>query len=739
MPEGALPTYDLRGFRDQELSANDIRWNLLDAGEQLPMERHMRANFRAGASAFARAIAEQGGTIQAGWENTPNVRALKNGGDVPKLGTKWWAPVRAATATRLVCPTWPVISRISVDYVLRLLPASDPLHKQRLRLNEAMGRLGSISDYAGKAPSTLLKLMLVNGYDAPEEITEQDMLAVGRGGGSSRKVLAVDYADAVLCALGVFDRTTLRGFSRTFRTPSQPTVEQVIARRQVPERFEAVTVDYLKEAIVRFDYAHSTVKHRAFNIARFWKWIDENHPEIQSAAEITPEHGRSFVEATIAHSRSSRRGIEADSGKDDRLTPYSLVGDVKTAFQDLAAWALEPGSPFAGRVPAVAPIKNRDVIRFGLRRGTAARQEAKMQRHVLDLERELPGIRAYALATWSEAREAFEADPENHKAMRQEGRMFWRWALLELFIQAGLRIEEALELTTLDVLKRQLPDGRLYYLLHIKPSKNGRARLLPIGDELGRLIAEIVRHVKAFYGGQVPAIDTWDMHENKLRPRAPYLLQANGHPRAIAPTTVRELLKEVSLEAGAKRADGSPIYLRPHDGRRVFASEHLNHNTPVHVIAALLGHAGLETVMVYAKLYPKTLVEEYKKAVRGSFITATGPDSLKNPTPKEWAEFERSCSLRDMGTHVCALPTGDHCERGLVCLGCNHAQPKRSAEPVFARMLTSHRRELAKAEDRNEPAGQLAARELEVHRIESALRRTRALPLDVASAIEATV
>ncbi len=50
-----------------------------------------------------------------------------------------------------------------------------------------------------------------------------------------------------------------------------------------------------------------------------------------------------------------------------------------------------------------------------------------------------------------------------------------------------------------------------------------------------------------------------------------------------------------------------------------FPSEHLNNNTPVHVIQALLGHATLDTVMVYAKLYPKHLVDEYRKALHGVY------------------------------------------------------------------------------------------------------------------------
>jgi integrase len=53
---------------------------------------------------------------------------------------------------------------------------------------------------------------------------------------------------------------------------------------------------------------------------------------------------------------------------------------------------------------------------------------------------------------------------------------------------------------------------------------------------------------------------------------------------------------------------GSALVLLPHDCRRVFASEHLNNNTPVHVIQALLGHASPDTVMIYAKLYPSQLI-----------------------------------------------------------------------------------------------------------------------------------
>jgi hypothetical protein len=97
--------------------------------------------------------------------------------------------------------------------------------------------------------------------------------------------------------------------------------------------------------------------------------------------------------------------------------------------------------------------------------------------------------------------------------------------------------------------------------------------------------------VRAFYGtATVPPCDRRDIHEKTPLPRAPYLLQGAGHPSVIGVNTIRGRLRQLSTTAQARRADGSPLVLEPHDCRRAFASEHLNNNTPVHVLAALLGH-----------------------------------------------------------------------------------------------------------------------------------------------------
>jgi len=265
-------------------------------------------------------------------------------------------------------------------------------------------------------------------------------------------------------------------------------------------------------------------------------------------------------------------------------------------------------------------------------------------------------------------------------------------------VQSGLRIEEASELTTFDILKRKIPDTRIYYLLHIKPSKFDRARVISICDGLGRVLAEIIRYVKRFYNSEsVPVCDHWDLQEKRPRPPAPYLIQGIRHPSTAGIETIRSRIREISIGAGARRSNGSPLVLPPHDCRRVFASEHLNNNMPVHVIQALLGHASPDTVMIYAKVYPSHLIEEYRKTVRSLYNAYYGEDSLKNPTAAEWAAFAESCNMRDMGTQLCALPTGDHCPKGLICLGCARAQPKKSAVPIFRRMLASHERSLVAA------------------------------------------
>jgi integrase len=710
----------------RELDALQVRLSL--RGEKA------RAMRQAVASLAALLEVTAGETLQQRWATIEQQRwpRWEAGRDRLVPIKRWtWGPA-ALVLSRSVRPGWELLSRARLSQWFGWLPAEDPLNVELRWLRERIERV----DWAGaeirrRGHLLGLRIVLHRGYASAREITDADLAAV-----PARVSCGLDALDAVLCAEGVLARSPQRGSQRRLRT-RRLTAAELVAGSQIPERFREVHRLYLEAYAQRISDVYSTTRHKHNSLEKLWAFLDAEHPEIASSGHVRRSHLLAFVPYAIELARQVQRAGPRLAVGEDRSTAHQWLINVRCFFADICIWALEDGSPFAAWAPPAVPLERHDLVGVGFEK--ARRRQLKRQAAaILDLEREVPKLRALAARRWQDAQTALDAAPAQRRARAAELDAFWDWALLELLLQSGLRIEEACELTTFDVLKRRHADGRTYYLLHVKPSKFDRARVIPIGDGLGRVIAQIIRHVKAFYAtGQVPACDGWDTREKAAGPHAPYLLQGAGHPSQIAYGKIRSRLARLSRKAGARRSDGSELVLRPHDCRRVFASEHLNNNTPIHVIQALLGHASPDTVMVYAKLYPTTLVEEYRKTVRATYLDFHGNDSLRVPDAAEWQHFTHSPELRDMGTHLCALPAGEHCSRGLVCLGCSSAQPKRSAAPIFQRMLHSHQTALDRAHERGEPAGQIAARELEVQRINGALRRAGDLDDDVAAAIEA--
>jgi integrase len=379
---------------------------------------------------------------------------------------------------------------------------------------------------------------------------------------------------------------------------------------------------YLETYEARVSGVYRTLRQKANKLAHFWRFIHEKHRSVKCCSAVMPHHVRDYIPYAIARARAVQRGPE--TGEEVRPTAYSWLVELRTFFSDICAWATETDSPFSPFAPRAIPVNRHTLLGHGFEKARA-RTRARITATILELEREMPKIRAFAVQRWRAAVVAQKVSTSRGYPWSDEVDTFWDWALLELLVQSGLRIEEASELTTLDILRRSLADGRIYYLLHIKPSKFDRARVIPIGDSLGRVLAEIIRYVKRFYNSDsVPVCDHWDLLEKRPRPPAPYLLQGIRHPSTARIETIRSRISELSIRAEARRADGSPLVLLPHDCRRVFASEHLNNNTPVHIIQALLGHASPDTVMIYAKLYPSRLVEEYRKTVRGLYNTHYG-------------------------------------------------------------------------------------------------------------------
>jgi integrase len=671
-----------------------------------------------------------GSTLQQRWNDFEKRFWPKWKAGVDRRGREYWTwGARVLISARMIAPSLDMLSDLRVNQWIAHLPEDHPLAQQHTSLLQATNSITWTSAHSRQlAVSNGLRILLVRGYDRLHHIKDDDLklLAVRWSKGT-------DALDAALCSLGVFSRTPKRGSARHGRRQRMKASE-LVENAGVPDRFRQIMILYLETYEARVSDVYRTLRHKVIALAHFWRFIRDRHPDVKRCSQILPRHVRDYIPHAIRRAREVQRGPGA--GDEVRPTAHSWLVDLRVFFSDLCAWATEPDSPFKRFAPRTIPATRHTFLGYGFDKARE-RTRARITATVLDLEREMPKIRAFALQQWKAAVEAPTIATTRGYPWSDEVDTFWDWALLELLVQSGLRIEEASELTTFDILKRKMPDSRIYYLLHIKPSKFDRARVIPIGDGLGRVLAEIIRYVKRFYNSEsVPVCDHWDLQEKSPRPPAPYLIQGIRHPSTAGIQTIRSRIREISIDAGARRSNGSPLVLLPHDCRRVFASEHLNNNTPVHIIQALLGHASPDTVMIYAKLYPSQLIEEYRKTVRSLYNAYYGEDGLKNPTAEEWAAFTASCNLRDMGTHLCALPTGEHCPKGLICLGCAHAQPKKSAVPIFRRMLASHGRSLAAARGHSEPAGQIAAREMEIVRIKGALQRAEELSDDVAAAIE---
>lgn len=721
---------DLDALRERPFAPAPLRAGLEAFVGALEMRPDRRREMRGAVASIVGVLEGAGGqTLQARWEEVERERWPRWAAGEDRLAPakRWTWGTAALILSRAVGPGWTVLPQARLSQWLAWLPDGHELPGVLAELDAQAARAEWALGPEAKRRGALLGLRLVlhRGYRSLREIEEADLKAMPVG------TQGIDVLDAVLCELGVLERTPQRGAQRRMRGWRLSAAELVSASR-IPERFRAAHRLYLETYEQRVSDVYATIRNKHNALEHLWLFLADRHPEVQETAQVRREHLLAFIPHARERANAVRRRAPG-AGDEERMTAHQWLIQIRCFFADICTWATEEGSPLAAYAPPAVPLERHDLRGLGFDK--ARRRQAKRQvAAILDLEREVPGIRALALRRWQEAR----AEADSPRGRSREVDAFWDWALLELLMQSGLRIEEACELTSLDVLRRHQPDGRLYYLLHVKPSKFDRARVIPIGDGLGRVIAEIIAQVKRFYGvEQVPACDHWDASEKRPRPRAPYLLQGVGHPSPIAMSGIRNRLAKLSRLAQAKRADGSELVVRPHDCRRLFASELLNNNVPVHVIQALLGHAHIDTVMVYAKLYPSNLVEEYRKTVRATYSDFHGSESLRAPTAEEWREFSVSCNLRDMGTHLCALPTGDHCSRGLVCLGCSHAQPKKSAEPIFGRMLQSHRASLTRARAHSEPAGQIAARELEITRIEGALRRAGDLTDDVAASLEA--
>jgi len=406
-------------------------------------------------------------------------------------GTYWTWGARVLISARMVVPSLDMLANVRVNQWVAHLPEDHPLAQQHRALLGATAPITWTSSFNRHlAVCNGLRLLLARGYDSLHYIKDDDLKLL-----SARWSKGTDTLDAALCSLGVFSRTPKRGSARHGRR-QRMTASELVENAGVPDRFQQVVILYLETYEARVSDVYLTLRHKVIALAHFWRFIRDKHPSVKRCSEILPRHVREYIPHTITRARAVQRGPGA--GEEVRPTAHSWLVELRVFFSDLCAWATEPDSLFKRFAPRTIPVTRHTFLGYGFEKARE-RTRARITATVLDLEREMPKIRAFALQRWKAAVAAPKVTTTRGYPWSDEVDTFWDWALLELLVQSGLRIEEASELTTLDILKRKMPDGRIYYLLHIKPSKFDRARVIPIGDGLGRVLAEIIRYVKRFY------------------------------------------------------------------------------------------------------------------------------------------------------------------------------------------------------------------------------------------------
>ena len=167
----------------------------------------------------------------------------------------------------------------------------------------------------------------------------------------------------------------------------------------------------------------------------------------------------------------------------------------------------------------------------------------------------------------------------------------------------GIRIEELMELSHHSLVQYRLPStGELVPLLHIAPSKADVERLLVISPELADVLAAIITRVRNS-ADTVPLVVAYDIHEREFTPPTPVLFQhhVGADSRPVSSASIRNWITSALEGTGITDAAGQPLAFKPHDFRRIFATDAIMNGMPPHICQLLMGHASITTTMGYKK------------------------------------------------------------------------------------------------------------------------------------------
>lgn len=548
---------------------------------------------------------------------------------------------------------------------------------------------------------------------------QHELRAVRKKGSHDRQIAGLIWE--VLHSMGRFPEGTPATI-RAARHGGPRTVEEFVDYHGVKNpRVRLLLIDYINQrAALGMD--HSTLRGLTGLLVRnFWCVIERINPDQQSL-DLTEE----IYEAW----RQEVDTVQTPDGPRPRQGIWDLLIAVRALYLDLQAWSLEDPArwgPWATKCP-IPPIASRGYM-AGRRRmaeriadRTRARQPLLdlLVRHVTSEKERLHAFREAAAGSLNDdgfdfggtrythvtrpkpqrapakgprARRGIEleAPPEPERQLRvfgpagqkinitdQEERAFWTWAAIEVLRLTGIRHEELLELSHLSIRQYRRPNGEIVGLLVITPSKTDRERVIPMSPELLHVIAEMIRRHEENLG-TIPLIRRWDPQEREHSEPLPFLFQHSSGPlRGVFSTSrIAKLLRTACTAAAEDRPELEGFAFTPHDFRRIFATDLVNNGLPIHIGAALLGHANLQTTRGYVAVFDEDVVRHYQMHLTNR--RAMRPDhEYSRVTDAEWQEFEDHFDKRKVELGACGRPYGTPCAHEHACVRCPmlHIEPR---------------------------------------------------------------
>lgn len=735
-----VPTFDQRD--PTHFPRGDLRWADIEeiravAKQVWPDPASRRRSRDRGLYKLAALLAEHpGDTWQQRWDASPlgsgqiAARAVGGGGAV---GTEYTQGVQTLFALRVVRPTLVAlrINQLPI-YPQYVVPAEndDGLNRFAAAVSAA-----TMSDHFKRwALFDVCAAMTVHGVPfaglTPEsflhyafetrETTPRTGLHVGKYVGHS--------AWQVLFAMGHFPPSSPPTLRNALRAP-QLTIEEMVDRYEVADpQVRGLFVAYLHRRYPDVDYSGLTAAAYAI-VKLFWNGI----------VEINPGQLDLSVSQEVYQQWHCRVAVREDG--EARLDMSAVLSPVRAFYFDLQSWAVDEPDVW-GHWVTTCPVPRSTMNQVGKAK---RRVRERVHATVRTLQPLLPVLVDYVAADhdrWANLfRRATEAEdgavfvvdgatyirtfsredlrrlrhglPAKVRVLDDSGRRidvnrkedsaFWAWAIVETLRHSGLRIEELTELSQLSVRQYRRPNGEVIALLVVAPSKTDRERVIPMSANLFHAIASIIRRLTAD-GKTVPMATRFDTYDRVWSAPAPFLFQRHigQHIEVMTTGGIAEKLRHLCQAIALTDPRFEGVHFRPHDFRRLFATELVNNGLPIHIGAALLGHLNLETTRGYVAVFEEDVIRHYQAHLQRR-RAARPAEEYPAVTDDEWAEFSAHFDKRKVELGNCGRPYATPCIHEHACVRC----PLLNVDPKMLHRLDDLEADLIARRQRADDEGWL--------------------------------